>query len=201
MPFSCEKCFHIFDSQAKLDQHTNKRIPCIVGETDDENIKCDFCQNSFSTISSLNRHQKNRCAVIKNPDLLLKHIQNQKKLLNNIIKQRNELIEELKSKNPNSGDTNFEKLEHDKTKKFKKSDNILKCEEMNVENRCDFVYVIKEREFIKTKENIYKIGRTKNGPSKRVSQYPNDSIVFNIIKVPDSKKYSRESLYNVKILV
>lgn len=36
------------------------------------------------------------------------------------------------------------------------------------------VYLLREREFIKTKENIYKIGKTRD-ISNRMKQYPNDS--------------------------
>ena len=39
-----------------------------------------------------------------------------------------------------------------------------------------YCYIIHEREFIKTKEFIYKIGRTKQENGKRLSQYPKGSI-------------------------
>lgn len=39
------------------------------------------------------------------------------------------------------------------------------------------IYIIKEREFIKTKEPIYKIGKTKN-IKNRMPSYPKDSRVY-----------------------
>ena len=46
----------------------------------------------------------------------------------------------------------------------------------------EYVYLIKEREFIKTKENIYKIGRTTKLNHIRFNQYPKGSILlFQII--------------------
>ena len=38
-----------------------------------------------------------------------------------------------------------------------------------------YIYLLREREFIKTKENIFKIGKTKQLNNIRFSQYPKDS--------------------------
>jgi hypothetical protein len=40
---------------------------------------------------------------------------------------------------------------------------------------CEYIYLIQEREFIKTKENIYKIGKTKQENLKRFNSYPKGS--------------------------
>ena len=39
----------------------------------------------------------------------------------------------------------------------------------------EYIYLIKEREFIKTNENIFKIGRSNQNNDKRIKQYPTDS--------------------------
>lgn len=41
-----------------------------------------------------------------------------------------------------------------------------------------YIYLLQEREFIKTKEDIYKIGKTKQSNDKRFKQYPKDSILL-----------------------
>jgi hypothetical protein len=41
-----------------------------------------------------------------------------------------------------------------------------------------YIYVIKEREFLKTKENIYKIGKTKQDNFNRFKQYPKNSMLL-----------------------
>lgn len=41
-----------------------------------------------------------------------------------------------------------------------------------------YVYLLQEREFIKTEENIYKIGRTKKPNYERFKQYPNGSLLL-----------------------
>lgn len=46
------------------------------------------------------------------------------------------------------------------------------------DNNNEFIYLIKEREFIKTKEPIYKIGKTKKENLQRIKSYPNGSILL-----------------------
>ena len=44
-----------------------------------------------------------------------------------------------------------------------------------------YIYLLQEREFRKTKEKIYKLGKTKQQHTKRFAQYPKDSILLNQI--------------------
>ena len=37
----------------------------------------------------------------------------------------------------------------------------------------EYIYLLQEREFIKTRENIYKIGKSKQKNLKRIQNYPN----------------------------
>lgn len=36
----------------------------------------------------------------------------------------------------------------------------------------NYIYLLQEREFIKTNENVYKVGMTKKENHKRFNQYP-----------------------------
>jgi hypothetical protein len=48
------------------------------------------------------------------------------------------------------------------------------------------LYIIQEREFVKSGEPVYKIGQTqKENPTKRLNQYPNNSNVIDFFKVYD----------------
>ena len=47
------------------------------------------------------------------------------------------------------------------------------------------VYLIKEREFLKTKENVIKIGKTKQSLNKRINQYPKGSELLLQITTDD----------------
>jgi len=52
----------------------------------------------------------------------------------------------------------------------------------NDNNNKEFIYLLQEREFIKTREPIYKIGKTKQEKLKRIKSYPNGSeLLFYII--------------------
>jgi len=52
----------------------------------------------------------------------------------------------------------------------------------NDDNNNEFIYLLQEREFIKTKEPIYKIGKTKQEKLKRIKSYPNGSeLLFYIV--------------------
>ena len=44
--------------------------------------------------------------------------------------------------------------------------------------KAEYGYLLQEREFIKTKENIFKVGKTKQENSKRFKQYPKDTILL-----------------------
>ena len=43
---------------------------------------------------------------------------------------------------------------------------------------CNYIYLIKEREFVNNNQNIYKIGKTKQENNKRFKNYPNGSILL-----------------------
>ena len=98
MPYICEKCGFSCDSQTKLNTHLNKKTPCISDENNKDGIECEFCNNVYSTNSNLKRHYT-RCVVRKNPELLLKHIEHQKEIIqqkDQIIEQKDQIIEQLK---------------------------------------------------------------------------------------------------------
>lgn len=55
----------------------------------------------------------------------------------------------------------------------------------------NYFYIIREREFIKTNENIYKIGKTTQELHKRMSAYPKDSESILSLKVPDCHEFEK----------
>lgn len=50
----------------------------------------------------------------------------------------------------------------------------------------EFIYIVQPREFIRMKENVYKIGRTAQSPDKRIGQYPKNTKLYFIIAVDNS---------------
>ena len=68
------------------------------------------------------------------------------------------------------------------------------------DNNNEFIYLIKEREFIKTKEPIYKIGKTKQENLQRIKSYPNGSILLLYIITNDCDKKEKEIIQKFKEL-
>lgn len=102
MSFKCDKCGKTFITDANLKTHVNRIKPCISDEITDSNIKCKFCNNTFTKKYNLHKHY-DRCAVRKNPDLLIKYIEKQDKIIeqkDEIIKQKDELIVQMKDTKP-----------------------------------------------------------------------------------------------------
>ena len=61
-----------------------------------------------------------------------------------------------------------------------------------------YIYVIIEREFIKTNESIYKIGKTGQEKFKRFNQYPKNSILLYYQKCDDYENMERIILERLK---
>jgi hypothetical protein len=68
-----------------------------------------------------------------------------------------------------------------------KEDKVIETDE-----NLNYIYLIKLREFIKTKENIYKIGKTKQENLSRVNSYPKGSILIIQIECDDCDKTEKE---------
>jgi hypothetical protein len=63
---------------------------------------------------------------------------------------------------------------------------------IETDENLNYIYLIKLREFIKTKENIYKIGKTKQENLSRVNSYPKGSILIIQIECDDCDKTEKE---------
>ena len=63
----------------------------------------------------------------------------------------------------------------------------------------EYVYLVQEREFIKTKEEIYKIGRTRQANLSRFNSYPNGSILLVQCICNDCDRLERELINKFKI--
>ena len=52
----------------------------------------------------------------------------------------------------------------------------------NTEMSTNYVYLLQQREFLKTKEDIFKVGMTTQENHERFKQYPKGSIKADLIK-------------------
>ena len=107
--YTCSKCDKTFKQKGHYKAHLNRKFPCVklintkqqksldklapnlVQNKD--NIKCEFCNRSFTRKSSLIRHY-NRCKI-KKDNILVSKIND----LNIIIQEQNKNIKDLQEKN------------------------------------------------------------------------------------------------------
>jgi hypothetical protein len=108
---------------------------------------CPFCSKEYSNKSNLNKHFKTKsCSLI--------NLQNPEKLIE---------LSSMYTKNVSNGNTiNIKNLNL----------NIIK--EVDVDDMTNeslhYIYVLREREFIKTNEFVYKIGKSTKRPFIRFNQ-------------------------------
>jgi hypothetical protein len=66
-------------------------------------------------------------------------------------------------------------------------------------NKLNYIYILKPREFIRTNENIYKIGRTCQNDMTRIKQYPKGSELILFRKCIDCIKVEACLIKELKI--
>jgi len=73
-------------------------------------------------------------------------------------------------------------------------------EEIKDKNNDEYIYLLQEREFIRTNEPIYKIGKTKQERLKRICNYPNGTKLIIQILCNNCDKYEKELINKFKEL-
>ena len=84
--YSCERCGKEFKQKCHYNEHINHKIPCKItapestdlapkstglknnGESNEDDIKCNYCGAIFTRGSSLTRHINERCKVKREND-------------------------------------------------------------------------------------------------------------------------------------
>ena len=124
-------------------------------------FNCECCKYKTKRKYDLNRHQ-----------ITVHH--------KNVIKEEEEIEEEIKEEiEEEIKEEVEEEIEENKEEEENKE---IEEEIKDKEENKEFIYLLQEREFIKTKEPIYKIGKTKQEKLKRIKSYPNGSeLLFYIV--------------------
>jgi len=130
-------------------------------DIEEEIYNCDKCDKNYKTKKYFNNHQKicNGLNVLSCSKCMFIFTSRQAK--SNHIKKNNCIAKSI---------INI------------KQQHITINNNENDNNNKEFIYLLQEREFIKTREPIYKIGKTKQEKLKRIKSYPNGSeLLFYII--------------------
>ena len=173
--YKCCNCNKEFKYESKLNEHTNRKIPC---NSPKKEYKCNICNINFKCPYDQNKHEKTKKHKSNiNKDKLVEEINNNVEL---------EEIANLKIKNIEL-ENKIKKLEIDKNNKILELENKIKKLEIDnqylknntkIHNNNEYIYIIHPAQCINM--NIYKIGRTKN-IINRFRQYPKGSeLLFSI---------------------
>ena len=183
--YICNKCNKNFSRKQSYEIHINRKIPCIPENNInkiiilEENIKKLENQN---TINKNNFEEKIKLLEEKN---LILHTQNSDK---NNFEEKIKLLEEknliLHTQNSDK-DKSLEKKDLEIKNLYK---NIYsKNSDIQIKKIQEYVYIIRECDFVRLNENIYKIGRTaKANPEDRFQKYRKGTEIVGFFGVKDS---------------
>lgn len=184
--FKCVDCNKVFKYDSKLKEHQNRKISCIAPKKE---YKCELCNVIFICPAEKLRHEKTKKHLTNTNNFNIKteKIYSYEKLLEKYNKLEND-NKELIQKN-----INLENELFDLKNKF----NILEKLSNNIHDESEFIYIMHERTFVKTKSNVYKIGQTKD-IKNRMNGYAKGSKLLYTIQCSDSKKLEKIILNYLK---
>ena len=159
----------------------------------EEKNKCNFCFNIFFNNSSLKRHQLT-CKEKNNPIRLLE--------IENDIKPKEPLTKtECRFCNKvlfNTSKLNGHLLICKKREEYHQG--LLNKNVINLDYDVpNYIYLLKEREFINLGVPVYKIGKSKQDNLKRFKQYPKGSLLIYQIICKDCDKIEQELIKIFKV--
>ena len=150
--FKCLKCNKEFKYDSEYNRHKNRKISC--NESKKE-YKCEICKIEFVRPSHQKAHDKTK-KHIKNINIFNQENINGDKI-NNLKIEYEKKINDLENENKK-----LKNKLYDLNISYENKINLLKdnCKE----DKCnlEYIYILHERTFIQTNNNIYKIGRTTN---------------------------------------
>jgi hypothetical protein len=182
--FICEKCVYSTNSKQTFDYHlkTNRHKEIEQGKENLFIFLCSKCNKGYKSYQGLNKHNKTKCIIIK---------QKTKSSLNNINENSN-LIEQM-NKNIENVIVKLDELS-------KITTNTTSPEQPPQIKNPNYIYLLQEREFVKSNKPIYKLGKSKQENVSRIRQYPKGSVLYyqTICIDCDSKETELIRLFNEK---
>jgi hypothetical protein len=189
--YKCDKCFKEYTKKHNYESHLKRKNPCniiidkdfIITQLQNENIEL---KNEIKIAEELKNEMKfieKETNNIKDNNIILKKEIKNLEEVKNIIKGENiTLKNEIKQKQLllNSKDIEINKLYKNRLLKDKEGDIKIKTVQ-------GYVYIIRECDFVRLNEDIYKIGRTaKYNPEDRFEKYRKGTEIIGFFKVNDS---------------
>ena len=192
--FNCSKCVYQTNKKFNLNRHITSKhkedynINDIINTNDINDNKCDKCNKILSSKRNLNNHLLN-CNGVSNPlecHICHKILANRGSKSSHLKICKNKPIELINIEEPSINQIimtiNYKcskcSFQSNKRIDIYNHINLVHRENIRIKNNDEnneYIYLLQEREFIKTKEPIYKIGKTKQENLKRIKSYPNGS--------------------------
>jgi hypothetical protein len=174
LKFVCEKCVYSTNLKHCFDNHLKSKKH---NEIRNNNFTCKICNKIYQSSNGLWRHNK-------------KH-QIQQNSINTNDTQTN-LIEQM-NKNIENVIVKLDELS-------KITTNTTSPEQPPQIKNPNYIYLLQEREFVKSNKPIYKLGKSKQENVSRIRQYPKGSVLYyqTICIDCDSKETELIRLFNEK---
>ena len=166
--YICKKCNKHFNKKQCYNVHINRKFPCSYEDIIDETNISNICNNKELELEQKNieLEQKNKELEIK-----IKQLDDKTLILYTQNKEKQELI--------NNKDIEIKNL----YKNIKNKDNG----DIKIKMIQGYVYIIRECDFVRLNEDIYKIGRTAQiNPEDRFQKYRKGTEIVGFFGVKDS---------------
>jgi hypothetical protein len=212
--FKCSFCNVPFTLKNNLKRHEKC---CKNKEKYMENINNEYIKNKISNNIDFNNLDFNNLDFNCLKNKVVKDLTD--KVINDIKINTNEkdilsllsdkIYNELKNENNIDENNNIDKnnnidennnINENNSNSIKKNSNNL-TESIIKKKLNGFIYILREREFIKTNENIYKIGKTsRENIQERFKEYPNNSKLYSYWDVDNIDEFEKilKSIFNLK---
>jgi hypothetical protein len=175
--YICEKCGKHFNKKQTYNIHINRKYPCVYEEINniEKNNNLTKLEEKIKQLEEKNILIINEITQLKEKKLLLKKDKN-------ILKEENLTLKvQIKEKQDllNNKDVQIKDL----YKNINKDNN----DDIKIKMIQEYVYIIRECDFVRLNEDIYKIGRTaKTNPEYRFQKYRKGTEIVAFFKVKNS---------------
>ena len=200
--YTCEKCNKEFNQKSNYSKHINRKKLCNSNEKNIIIYKCEKCNKEFNYKTSYLYHinKINSCNTVNFKEKCKQLEETIKELEKNKFEEFEFTINKLEEKNKQLEEKNIilHTQNSDKDKCLKKKDleiknlykNIYtKNTDIQIKKIQEYVYIIRECDFVRLNENIYKIGRTaKANPEDRFQKYRKGTEIVGFFGVKDSNE-------------
>jgi uncharacterized C2H2 Zn-finger protein len=179
--YKCDKCNKEFNKKYNYITHVKRKIPCNgvdsknnelllkVQELENKLLEVEKENNKNLKLKENNKELENKNRELNKDNIIFKGE-------NNMFKGENKTLKELL----NNKDIEIKDLY--KNIYYKTKDNDIKIKLIQ-----EYIYILRECDFVRLNENIYKIGRTaKINPEDRFQKYRKGTEIIGFFKVNDS---------------